>query len=161
MSSQIWRYSGVSGGWPASRSQLFGLPGAKPLTLKVGIFPEIDHLGGGWRRKQRGHQWECTDRASVTHGHPPWIRQWARAAAVPSAISSPMSRLSTCVYRKLRSEHINRQEPSEALAVKRAAPIFRSSSASNSISSSTSSWRMHAASKFQQRMLARADEVIE
>jgi hypothetical protein len=56
------------------------------LTLKVGIFPEIDHLGGGWRRKQRGRQCDCTDRASVTHGHPPWIRQWERAAAAPSAI---------------------------------------------------------------------------
>jgi hypothetical protein len=46
-----------------------------------------------------------------------------RGAPCHQRLSSPMSRLSTCVYRKLRFEHINRQEPSEALAVKRAAPI--------------------------------------
>src|SRR5262249_14403219 len=35
-------------------------------------------------------------------------------------LSSSMSRSSNCVYRKLRFEHIDRQEPSEALAMKRA-----------------------------------------
>jgi hypothetical protein len=44
-----------------------GAGGANPLTLKVGIFPEIDHLGDGWRRQQRACQCNCTDRASVKH----------------------------------------------------------------------------------------------
>src|SRR5262245_32374359 len=39
MSSQIFLYSGVSGGWPASGIQLFGLPGPRThCPLKFGYF---------------------------------------------------------------------------------------------------------------------------
>src|SRR5215510_6297890 len=41
MSSQIFLYSGVSGGCPASGIQLFGLPGPRiHCPLKFGYFPE-------------------------------------------------------------------------------------------------------------------------
>src|SRR5882757_3471267 len=41
MPSQIFLYSGVSGGWPASRIQLFGLPGGRiHCPLKSGYFPK-------------------------------------------------------------------------------------------------------------------------
>src|SRR5262245_52164908 len=41
ISSQILAYSGVSGGWPASGIQLFGLPGPRlHCPLKFGYFPE-------------------------------------------------------------------------------------------------------------------------
>src|SRR5215470_7572708 len=40
MSSQIFLYSGVSGGWPASGIQLFGVPGPRThWPLKLGYFP--------------------------------------------------------------------------------------------------------------------------
>src|SRR5215467_3858650 len=41
MSSQIFLYSGVSGGWPASGIQLFGVPGPRiHCPLKFGYFPK-------------------------------------------------------------------------------------------------------------------------
>src|SRR5215510_10902101 len=41
MSSQIFLYSGVSGGWPASGIQLFGVPGPRiHCPLRFGYFPK-------------------------------------------------------------------------------------------------------------------------
>src|SRR5215813_9464182 len=41
MPSQIFLYSGVSGGWPASGIQLFGVPGPRiHCPLRFGYFPK-------------------------------------------------------------------------------------------------------------------------
>ena len=73
-----------------------------------------------------------------------------------SDYSSSMSRSSNCVYRKLRFEHIDRQEPSEALAMNARHQASRySGRAARQFVAKALGLEIQAA------RFARADEVIE